>query len=253
MSERSSEFRDSDVVRNEPLASDIEGEKKVGCFKSKLFKIIIIITISTIIIGLTVFLIFYFLKNDDSKNREEQEEEDEEEEEHEEEDKEEEHEEESEDKSEYKTISATYYINKTSDYIVLFNKDLLDSIYSIEIDGNEYKDINSIYFENEGENTININIKRGTEFLEYMFEGCNNLINVDFTGIQKEKIKSISGMFSQCNSLISLNININNPYIENMSYLFFNCESLESIVFLNIDTSNVIDMTGMFSECPSLI
>ena len=40
MSERSSEFRDSDVVRNEPLASDIEREKKDGCFKSKLFKII---------------------------------------------------------------------------------------------------------------------------------------------------------------------------------------------------------------------
>ena len=123
MSERSSEFRDSDVVRNEPLASDIEREKKDGCFKSKLFKIIIIITISIIIIALTLFLIFYFLKNEDTKNGEEQEEESEEEE-----NKEEEDEEEEEDKSEFKTISDTYYVNKTSDCILLFKEELLNSI-----------------------------------------------------------------------------------------------------------------------------
>ena len=113
--------------------------------------------------------------------------------------------------------------------------------------------MSTINFETEGENTIIINIRKGIESMEYMFEGCENLININLTGLNTEKLKSVSGMFSSCTSLVSFNLNLNSSNLENISHLFSDCENLEEINIYNINTSNVIDMSGIFLNCPSLI
>ena len=203
MSERTTEFRDSDVVKNEPLVSDVEEGKKDKPLKSQILKFLIIIIISLIIIALIIFLILYLLKNNSKKDKE--------------------------DIVETISITATYIVYNTLDKIKLFNENLLNSIHSIEVNGIKYKNKSIINFESEGENTIIINIKKGTENLEYMFEECGNLIDVNLTEINNVTIKSIAGMFFSCSSLISFDFNLNNPYIENMSNLFSYCVNLKEI------------------------
>ena len=41
-------------------------------------------------------------------------------------------------------------------------------------------------------------------------------------------------------------------HVKNMSYMFFNCSSVESIILTGIDTSNVTDMNRMFMNCYDL-
>ena len=68
--------------------------------------------------------------------------------------------------------------------------------------------------------------------------------------IQKNKIKNISSMFYNCESLSFLSdiskCNTNN--VNNMSYLFYNCKSLSSIPDISKwNTNNVNNMSYMFS------
>jgi len=58
-------------------------------------------------------------------------------------------------------------------------------------------------------------------------------------------------MLSWCTSLNIFNLDINNPFIENISYLFYYCQNLEEINIININTSNVI--SNIFSNCDNII
>ena len=42
-------------------------------------------------------------------------------------------------------------------------------------------------------------------------------------------------------------------YLNNVSFLFFGCNSLTNIDLSNFNTQNVTDMSGMFHGCSSLI
>ena len=60
-------------------------------------------------------------------------------------------------------------------------------------------------------------------------------------------------MFSECISLINLNIsNFITSSVENFNYMFSGCSSLISLDFSNFDTSSSRNITGMFSGCPNL-
>ena len=52
-------------------------------------------------------------------------------------------------------------------------------------------------------------------------------------------------MFSNCFSLISLNLSNFNTYnVTNMSYMFYNCNSLTSLNLSNFNTENINDIDG---------
>ena len=63
----------------------------------------------------------------------------------------------------------------------------------------------------------------------------------------------MNNLFYNCNSIKNINfININTDKVNNMSEMFYHCKSLTSINLKNFNTENVIDMNKIFYNCSSL-
>ena len=86
-----------------------------------------------------------------------------------------------------------------------------------------------------------------------MFCQCSSLININLSNINTQNIIKISGIFFDCKSLSDINLsNLNNQNLTDMSYSFFGCNSLTNINLSNFNTHNVIDMSYLFDGCKSL-
>jgi len=68
-----------------------------------------------------------------------------------------------------------------------------------------------------------------------------------------ENIKSTERMFYYCNKLTSLNLNLDTSNVTTMTHMFYNCQSLESLVVSSFDTSNVTSMYNTFASCRKLV
>jgi len=109
--------------------------------------------------------------------------------------------------------------------------------------------------EKEGEYIIELRININLTDCSYMFSGCNNIKYIYFSNFNTSKVKNMSFMFYGCESLNSLpdiskwiTSNVNN-----MSYMFSGCESLNSLPDISKwITSKVNNMSYMFSWCNSL-
>ena len=81
-----------------------------------------------------------------------------------------------------------------------------------------------------------------------------NTLNIKI--LLKSNITDLSYMFYNCNSLKQINMFfINNEYnnIDNLSYMFYNCEFLKEIPDLSLlDVSKIKDMSYMFYNCKSI-
>ena len=61
----------------------------------------------------------------------------------------------------------------------------------------------------------------------------------------------MDNFFSQCSSLIELNIsNFNTKKVTNMSIMFYKCSSLKNLNILNFNRDKVSDMIDIFKGCP---
>ena len=68
-----------------------------------------------------------------------------------------------------------------------------------------------------------------------MFDGCTQLISLNLSNFNTQKVANIDYMFRGCESLKTLDIStFNTNRIKNMSNLFVNCSSLESYIYLII-------------------
>ena len=102
----------------------------------------------------------------------------------------------------------------------------------------------------------NINIKANNDS-SYMFANMTNLVSISGFGenIDTATILDANHMFYKCKSLTSLDLRkFESSNVSNMSYMFSGCSEL---ITLSIDTSkfltnNVINMTYMFSDCKKL-
>ena len=66
-------------------------------------------------------------------------------------------------------------------------------------------------------------------------------------------LNNISYLFSECESLMKIDLsNFNSQNVTNLSYIFYKCKSLSKINLSNINTQNVTDMSYMFCRCKSL-
>ena len=74
--------------------------------------------------------------------------------------------------------------------------------------------------------------------LEGFFIGIENLIEVDFSQLETENIKSMSKLFKECSNLSRVNFDNNTPNLENINYMFFGCSSFREVK-LNLNTSKV--------------
>ena len=94
--------------------------------------------------------------------------------------------------------------------------------------------------------------------MSYMFYNCKRLNYFSFgnfylSSIRAERI-SMKGMFQNCESLTSLDLNSNfyTKNVEIMWDMFNGCSQLKSLDLGNFDTSKVTDMESMFEGCSSL-
>ena len=118
--------------------------------------------------------------------------------------------------------------------------------------------------------------------MRYMFLDCDNLTTLDLSSFNTENVTDMSYMFAKCDSLQDVNIssfNIQNvttmlsmfdgckklkavdlsgdsfisTHLANMDYMFYNCNSLESVTFGSRFTAeNVTSMNSAFAYCTSL-
>ncbi|MBQ9895159.1 MAG: BspA family leucine-rich repeat surface protein, partial [Ruminococcus sp.] len=71
----------------------------------------------------------------------------------------------------------------------------------------------------------------------------------DMSNFDTSNVTNMSSMFGDCSSLQSLDMsNFDTSNVTNMSCMFANCVSLQSLDLSSFDTSNVTNMTNMFYE-----
>ena len=122
-----------------------------------------------------------------------------------------------------------YYYNQDNNLINSHDnlKELNSLNTKIFINNKEYQ-YNKYYKpEKEGIDIIKIKLEISLTNCNYMFAGCENIIDIKF-------------------------ISFNTKYITNMKYMFYKCKNLKSINLFLFDTKNVVDMSNMFYECNSI-
>lgn len=125
-----------------------------------------------------------------------------------------------------------------------------------------------------------INLENATKLqtIQYTFQKCRALKEIDFSELRGPALTSIQYAFDECEALTTLRLdNFEGPKITNYSYAFRKCKSLTSIdlskaisqptnmasTFNNcsevteiriplLDTSKVTNMSYLFANCPKL-
>ena len=111
-----------------------------------------------------------------------------------------------------------------------------------------------VYIYRYGINNITLIWDRKEAYYSYLFEYVDKAIEINFTNFDVSNVKSISGMFNNCQKLRKINFNnFNTSSVEDMSYLFQYCYQLTSLDLSSFDTRNVVTMERMFYYCCSSI
>jgi surface protein len=86
--------------------------------------------------------------------------------------------------------------------------------------------------------------------MQAMFYNCLSVTKLDVTGFNTENVTNMSNMFSYCNSLSELDVSgFKTGLVTTMSNMFNGCLYLPEINLSNFDTSSLTNMTGMFTGC----
>ena len=153
------------------------------------------------------------------------------------------------------SFKAIYQTQKDDENIDLINKKFLSIIEEMEIEEEKIKPSYNFTFKIPGNYTIYIRLNIShLEKLDELFFQIKNLISIAFTEeFNISKIRSIRAMFRECNQLQSIDItNFNTENLTDMCYLFYGCSSLTSIDLTNFNTSNLNGMVSSFDRCSSL-
>ncbi|MBR2259230.1 MAG: BspA family leucine-rich repeat surface protein [Blautia sp.] len=104
--------------------------------------------------------------------------------------------------------------------------------------------LKEVYFEN--------NVIADTMF--HMFDHCELLEKVDFTGINASSSTDMSSLFERCTKLKSVIFpeGFDSSSVEYMFDMFSGCIALEEIDLKNLDTQSATYMSSMFYNCRSL-
>ena len=109
-------------------------------------------------------------------------------------------------------------------------------------------------FTKKGKYIVKYIFRNKIKNINYMFNRCSSLTNIDLTNLNTNDVINMSYMFSNCSSLTSINLsNLYNNKIKDISYIFNGCSSLTNVNLSNFNTNNVSNMSYMFNGCSSLI
>ena len=86
-----------------------------------------------------------------------------------------------------------------------------------------------------------------------MFSDCAALTSIDLKNFNTQNVTAMSSMFHHCAALTSINLkNFNTKNVTDMGGMFLNCAALTSLDLKNFNTKNVTDMSWMFYNCQAL-
>jgi len=100
----------------------------------------------------------------------------------------------------------------------------------------------------------NLNTSNVTD-MNYMFNGCENLKELDLSSFNTDNVTDLSRMFQKCRALTSLDLSqFNTSNVVNMDNMFDKCSSLTTIYAGNAwTTKKVTSGKEMFYNCTSLV
>ena len=84
-----------------------------------------------------------------------------------------------------------------------------------------------------------------------LFNNAQNLISIDLTNFNTNKVTNMSNMFGFCYNLIGNIPNFNTSKVINADYIFGRCSNLTGNI-PNFNTNNVTNMVYMFGYCSNL-
>lgn len=88
--------------------------------------------------------------------------------------------------------------------------------------------------------------------LSKLFMSCG-FKRIDLWRLDTSKVENMSNMFYDCQSLIDLNLSyLHTESVTDMSSMFESCSNLEVLEIPHFDTRNVKNMSKMFDRCKSL-
>ena len=161
------------------------------------------------------------------------------------------------DKNENK-IYLIYFTKKAGYYNVLGKKFIENNKNNIELYINKINilPLSDNCLLKQGENIITLIIKNKLKNLSYMFHQCDTLKDITkLKFLDVKEAKDLSYMFFGCSALCDLTSlkNWNVSKCENFEYMFSECRSLKSLKGLdNWNVSNCKDFGSMFFGCSAL-
>jgi len=112
------------------------------------------------------------------------------------------------------------------------------------------------YFDSPGDNFIEIKVVflDPLTSLDFLFNGCDDLISVDLSHMNFPNISRLSYTFNDCKNVEKINLtSLDTSKVENMEFLFAGCDNLVEIIGLeNLNTSSLRVATGIFLNCRNL-
>ncbi|MBQ2954927.1 MAG: BspA family leucine-rich repeat surface protein [Clostridia bacterium] len=93
----------------------------------------------------------------------------------------------------------------------------------------------------------------GTNDMQMMFADCNNLKELDLSGVNTQNVQLMSFMFYNCYLLEAVDTSsFDTSNVVNMKAMFHGCSALDELDVSGFNTSKVQNMVSMFYECSSL-
>ena len=116
-------------------------------------------------------------------------------------------------------IICQYETERDDENVVIINID--DNIeFIVIIDDVKYEKKKSHNFIKAGKHKVIFEFEKKLNSLESLFEGNKNIIDIDFTKLQTENIKSMENLFKDCTNLTNVNFNNKTPNLENTRNMF---------------------------------
>ena len=108
-------------------------------------------------------------------------------------------------------------------------------------------------FKEKGRYLIKYSFNRYLTKINYMFNDCDKLSEINLSNFNTENVTYMNSMFYNCKSLKEINLsNLNTENVTYMGSMFYNCKSLKELNLSNLNTENVTYMNSMFYNCESL-
>ena len=146
------------------------------------------------------------------------------------------------------------------DKIILFTSNINNGI-DVYLNNNKINMINDFFkwkidynFEKDGKYNFEIAFNDPLKKMAGFFEGCSNIISLDFSNFDSSCVTNMRNLFSKCSKLkeiTGLNKFATNK-VNNMYMMFQECSELKTLDLSNFDTKNVTDMGFMFNKCKNL-